>query len=277
MLIVRAGRKGGGRAQRRVIPRHFARSTKAYTFLFVVSSSFRSDVTSEEQKDEGWTLRDRRSQLSYPNALVSEYETQFRWSHNRAQSSEDASDLPVSLLPVILLVADVIRRYQMPGSVVTIVVSGCHFPRWPRRLSKRALSSDRKGKVEGPAAAKVRDVPWSTGSRMESRIPLRSRNASRFEPRRVASSSARFDLSRTLRYLEDSACCPAENGIALLPRTRISRGFRFSQENAERGRKRKKREEQSAMRSTVAHLRWIFRRGGPILPRAFIACIDEIE
>jgi len=77
------------------------------------------------------------------------------------------------LLPVILLVADVIRRYQMPGSVVTIVVSGCHFPCWPRRLSKRALSSDRKRKVEGcPAVVKVRDVPWSTGSQMESRIPL---------------------------------------------------------------------------------------------------------
>lgn len=32
----------------------------------------------------------------------------------------------LSFLPVIFLVADVVRRYQMPGSVVTVVISGCH-------------------------------------------------------------------------------------------------------------------------------------------------------
>jgi hypothetical protein len=33
----------------------------------------------------------------------------------------------LNFLPVILLVADIIRRYQMPRIVITIVVSGSHF------------------------------------------------------------------------------------------------------------------------------------------------------
>lgn len=41
----------------------------------------------------------------------------------------------LNFLPVILLVADVIGRYQMPSSIIAIVVSGCHFsPSFPRRL-----------------------------------------------------------------------------------------------------------------------------------------------
>lgn len=41
-------------------------------------------------------------------------------------SPDDKSIFPVKSLPVLVL--DVIRREQMPGCVVAIVVSVCHFP-----------------------------------------------------------------------------------------------------------------------------------------------------
>jgi len=163
MLIARAGKaeKGGSR--------HFA---NAYALLSLSLSLFWFYIRRRERRNGRWEIR--KVNLG---TLVAQ---------SRAWASSFIKRMSTALLPVILLVADVIRRYQMPGGVVTIVISGCHFPRWPRRLSKRALSFDRKEKIEGcPAAAKIRDAPWSTGSRMESRIPLRSRNASRFEPRRA--------------------------------------------------------------------------------------------
>lgn len=58
----------------------------------------------------------------------------------------------LNFLPVILLVANIIGRYQMPRSIVTVVVSSCHFSCFflTALINKRARSihkTTRKGNI----------------------------------------------------------------------------------------------------------------------------------